>query len=266
MSTPSFLSELKRRQVYRGGVMYVVAGWVIVQVSTTVFPYFSIPDWAIRLLVVIILLGFPIALVALWMFESGSEPDQRLHDRRNGGESRDVVSQLLQAEREARRRENEELIAALAELKRAQPAVASADTDATATAPAPAATLSDPAAAAATAAPAHGPVPRRGSMLFLTLVALCLLASVAWQLIAPQSRIPPIAVSGEIAHDLVAPGFRQAEHFAVRLIAPVLHKLGIGIAPEHVFIALLVLAGLFVLRDFRRQLVELLTRRRARLQ
>ena len=70
MSAQSFLSELKRRQIYRGGVMYVVAGWVIVQVAATVFPYFSIPEWAIRLLVVVILLGFPVALVALWMFES----------------------------------------------------------------------------------------------------------------------------------------------------------------------------------------------------
>ena len=59
---------------------------------------------------------------------------------------------------------------------------------------------------------------------------------------------------------------RQVERFAVKLIAPVLHKLGLGIAPEHVFIALLVLLGLLVLRDFYRQMVELLTRRRARLQ
>ena len=84
MSAQSFLSELKRRQIYRGGVMYVVAGWVIVQVAATVFPYFNIPEWAIRLLVVVILLGFPVALVALWMFESTlpNDPNVRLHDRR----------------------------------------------------------------------------------------------------------------------------------------------------------------------------------------
>ena len=55
MVKPSFFSELKRRQIYRGGVMYVVAGWVVVQVATQVFPYFDIPNWAIRLVVVAIL-------------------------------------------------------------------------------------------------------------------------------------------------------------------------------------------------------------------
>ena len=67
MSASSFFGELKRRQIYRGGVMYVVAGWVIVQVSTTLFPIFNIPGWAIRLVVVALMLGFPLALVALWM-------------------------------------------------------------------------------------------------------------------------------------------------------------------------------------------------------
>jgi len=261
MSLPSFLSELKRRQIYRGGVMYVVAGWVIVQVATTVFPYFSIPGWAIRLLVVVILLGFPVALVALWMFESSTDPDSRLQDRRRGGESRDAVAQLLEAERAARRRENEELIAALAELKGASiasAAVAQAPTDLPAdTGPTP----------ATPQAPAAAPTPRRaGSMLFLTIVATCLLASVAWQLLAPDASVQPVAVSGEIAQELIVPGFRQAERFAVKLIAPVLRKLGVGIAPEHVFIGLLMLLGALVLRDFYRQFVELLTRRRARLQ
>lgn len=103
-------------------------------------------------------------------------------------------------------------------------------------------------------------------MWFLTVIAVCLLASVVWQLVAPQSPIQPIAVSGEIAQQLVAPGFRQVEGFAVRLIAPVLQKAGLGIAPQHVFYALLALIALFVLRDFYRQFRELLTRRRARVQ
>jgi hypothetical protein len=263
MNSPSsFFSELKRRQIYRGGVMYIVAGWVIVQVATTVFPYFSIPAWAIRLLVVVILLGFPIALVCLWMFESHTDPEERLLDRRGGGESRDAVARLLEAERAARQRDNQELIAALAELKgmpmQASPSLAP-DTNAM-----PAA-MNSPLPPPPAAAPAAAP-PRRSSMLFLTLIAACLLASVVWQLVAPRSPIQPIAVSGEIAQQLVAPGFRQVEAFAVRLIAPVLQKLGLGIAPEHVFFALLALIGLFVLRDFYRQFVELLTRRRARLQ
>jgi len=258
----SFLSELKRRQIYRGGVMYIVAGWVIVQVATTVFPYFSIPAWAIRLLVVIILLGFPIALVCLWMFESHTDPDERLRDRRGGGESRDAVARLLEAERAARQRENQELIAALAELKGTQ-AQASFPAESIGTAES---TAAEPLPSPAPSPRVAAPPPRHGSMWFLTVIAVCLLASVVWQLVAPQSPVQPLAVSGEIAQQLVAPGFHQVEAFAVRLIAPVLQKLGLGIAPEHVFMALLALIGLFVLRDFYRQLVELLTRRRARLQ
>jgi hypothetical protein len=258
----SFLSELKRRQIYRGGVMYIVAGWVIVQVATTVFPYFSIPAWAIRLLVVVILLGFPIALVCLWMFESHVDPDERLQDRRGGGESRDAVARLLEAERVARQRENQELIAALAELKGMQAQASPSPEFIGNTDSAPA----EPLPAPAPSTHASTPQPRRGSMWFLTVIAVCLLASVVWQLVAPQSPVQPLAVSGEIAQQLVAPGFHQVEAFAVRLIAPVLQKLGLGIAPEHVFMALLALIGLFVLRDFYRQLVELLTRRRARLQ
>ncbi|HWI23576.1 MAG TPA: hypothetical protein VNS59_01480 [Lysobacter sp.] len=264
MNNPSsFFSELKRRQIYRGGVMYIVAGWVIVQVATTVFPYFSIPAWAIRLLVVIILLGFPIALVCLWMFESHVDPEERLRDRRGGGESRDAVARLLEAERMARQRENQELIAALAELKGAQgQAAASPPSEFVASVePAPEA----PPMPSDNQSPDRAPAPRRSSMWFLTLIAVCLLASVAWQLLAPQP-IQPIAVSGEIAQQLVAPGFRQVEGFAVRLIAPVLQKAGLGIAPQHVFHALLALIGLFVLRDFYRQFRELLTRRRARVQ
>jgi hypothetical protein len=259
----SFFSELKRRQIYRGGVMYIVAGWVIVQVATTVFPYFSIPAWAIRLLVVIILLGFPIALVCLWMFESHVDPEERLRDRRGGGESRDAVARLLEAERMARQRENQELIAALAELKgtQAQAAASLSSEFVASVEPAPEAPPM-PSDSPSNRAPA----PRRSSMWFLTLIAVCLLASVAWQLVAPQSPIQPIAVSGEIAQQLVAPGFRQVEGFAVRLIAPVLRKIGIGIAPQHVFYALLALIALFVLRDYYRQFRELLTRRRARVQ
>ncbi|MEY3517040.1 MAG: hypothetical protein RIS67_1257, partial [Pseudomonadota bacterium] len=57
MGKPTFFSEMKRRQIYRGGVMYIVAGWVMVQVATSVFPYFDVPPWAVRYLVVSILLG-----------------------------------------------------------------------------------------------------------------------------------------------------------------------------------------------------------------
>ncbi len=56
-------SELKRRNVYKVAAAYAVIGWLLVQVATQVFPFFDIPNWAVRLVVLAIVIGFPIALV-----------------------------------------------------------------------------------------------------------------------------------------------------------------------------------------------------------
>ena len=69
MNKNSFLSELKRRNVYKVAVAYAVVGWLLVQVATQVFPFFEIPNWAVRLIVLGIVIGFPIALVIAWAFE-----------------------------------------------------------------------------------------------------------------------------------------------------------------------------------------------------
>src|ERR1700757_5239632 len=70
MSTrPSFFSELKRRNVYKVGGMYGVAGWLLVQVATQVFPFFDIPNWVVRVVVIAIVAGFPVALVLSWIYE-----------------------------------------------------------------------------------------------------------------------------------------------------------------------------------------------------
>ena len=61
----NFFAELKRRNVYKVAVAYAVVGWLVVQVATQVFPFFEIPNWAVRLIVI----GFPIALVIAWAFE-----------------------------------------------------------------------------------------------------------------------------------------------------------------------------------------------------
>ena len=122
MDASNFFNELKRRQIYRGGVMYVVAGWVIVQVATTLFPIFNIPDWSIRLVVVALLLGFPLALVALWMFESGNSHAKKMTTdpappqvdrRRSSDRSGEAIAKMMESERMERQRANEELIAAL---------------------------------------------------------------------------------------------------------------------------------------------------------
>jgi len=69
MKLGSFFSELKRRNVYKVAVGYAVVGWLLIQVATQVFPFFEIPNWAVRLVVLLIVVGFPIALVVAWAFE-----------------------------------------------------------------------------------------------------------------------------------------------------------------------------------------------------
>jgi hypothetical protein len=66
----NFFSELKRRNVYKVAVAYAVFGWLLVQIATQVFPFFEIPNWAVRLVVLLIIIGFPIALVIAWAFEA----------------------------------------------------------------------------------------------------------------------------------------------------------------------------------------------------
>jgi TolB-like protein len=64
-----FFAELKRRKVYSVAVGYAVAGWLLIQIVTQVFPPFEIPNWAQRLVIVAIVLGFPIALVLAWVYD-----------------------------------------------------------------------------------------------------------------------------------------------------------------------------------------------------
>src|ERR1700693_4675577 len=70
MKSGNFFAELKRRNVYKVAVAYAVVGWLLVQVATQVFPFFEIPNWGIRLVVLAIVIGFPIALVIAWAFET----------------------------------------------------------------------------------------------------------------------------------------------------------------------------------------------------
>jgi len=80
MNQRSFFSELKRRNVYKVAVAYAVVGWLLVQVTTQVFPIFEIPNWALRLIVLAIIIGFPIALVLAWAFELTPEGIKHTED------------------------------------------------------------------------------------------------------------------------------------------------------------------------------------------
>jgi TolB-like protein/Tfp pilus assembly protein PilF len=73
----NFFAELKRRNVYKVAVAYAVVGWLIAQIATQIFPFFEIPNWAVRLIVLLIIVGFPIALVFAWAFEMTPEGVKR---------------------------------------------------------------------------------------------------------------------------------------------------------------------------------------------
>ncbi len=69
MKIDNFFAELKRCNVYKVAIAYVVVGWLLIQVATQVFPFFEIPNWAVRLVVLAIVIGFPVALIIAWVFE-----------------------------------------------------------------------------------------------------------------------------------------------------------------------------------------------------
>jgi len=75
-----FLGELKRRNVYKVAVAYIVAGWALAQGMAQVLPVFDVPNWVIRLFVVLIIIGFPVALACAWAFEITPEGVKRTED------------------------------------------------------------------------------------------------------------------------------------------------------------------------------------------
>src|SRR5438034_693980 len=80
MNPRNFFGELKRRNVYKVAVAYAVVGWALAQGIAQVFPVFDIPNWAVRLMVLAIVIGFPIALVIAWAFELTPEGVKRTED------------------------------------------------------------------------------------------------------------------------------------------------------------------------------------------
>src|SRR5437867_4449475 len=69
MNLSKFFAELRRRNVYKVAIAYGVVAWLLIQVATQVFPFFEIPNWVVRLVVLVIIIGFPIALIVAWAFE-----------------------------------------------------------------------------------------------------------------------------------------------------------------------------------------------------
>ena len=80
MNPRSFFAELKRRNVYKVAVAYGIVAWLLIQVSDTVFPRLNLPDRAVTLVIVLLILGFPVALVLAWAFELTPEGIKRTED------------------------------------------------------------------------------------------------------------------------------------------------------------------------------------------
>ena len=80
MNTKKFFVELKRRKVYRVAVAYAVGAWLVAQVVTQIFPFFEIAHWAVRLVIVLLIAGFPIALILAWAFDITAKGIERTDD------------------------------------------------------------------------------------------------------------------------------------------------------------------------------------------
>jgi small-conductance mechanosensitive channel len=83
-----FFEEVQRRKVYRVAAAYVIAAGFIIQISSAVFPAWELPNWAFRLVVVFLLIGFPISLILAWAYDLTPQgiratPAPRTHRRRN---------------------------------------------------------------------------------------------------------------------------------------------------------------------------------------
>ena len=76
----SFLAELRRRNVVKVGIGYVVAAWLLIQMVTTVLPTFDAPAWIVRTVTFLLILGLPFVLVFAWAFEITPDGLRRTRD------------------------------------------------------------------------------------------------------------------------------------------------------------------------------------------
>jgi hypothetical protein len=64
-----FFEEVQRRKVYRVAAAYIIAAGFIIQIGSAVFPAWELPNWALRLVIVLLLIGFPVALILAWAYD-----------------------------------------------------------------------------------------------------------------------------------------------------------------------------------------------------
>src|SRR5438128_9233353 len=80
MNPKNFFAELKRRDVYKVAIAYGVVAWLLMQIASQIFPFFEIPNWAVRLVVLLLVIGFPVAMILAWAFELTPEGIKRAED------------------------------------------------------------------------------------------------------------------------------------------------------------------------------------------
>ncbi len=73
----SLIAELKRRNVFRVGVAYAIVAWLLVEVASVVLPTFGAPEWVMKVVTFLVILGFPLTLVIAWAFELTPEGIKR---------------------------------------------------------------------------------------------------------------------------------------------------------------------------------------------
>lgn len=85
----SLIQELKRRNVFRAGIAYIVIAWLILQVADVVLPYLDVPDWIFKIILLVLVIGFPVVLVIAYVFELTTEGFKRESEveHRVGGDS-----------------------------------------------------------------------------------------------------------------------------------------------------------------------------------
>ena len=69
MKVDNFFAELKRRNVYKVAVAYAVVAWLLIQAASIFFPAFDAPPWVMKIFIIVIIFGFPVALIFSWAFE-----------------------------------------------------------------------------------------------------------------------------------------------------------------------------------------------------
>jgi len=95
----NFFAELQRRHVYKVGAAYAVAGWLVVQIVTQVFPIFEVSALAQRIIVLVIVAGFPITLILTWLFDITSQGIVRTGELSATGENPVVRRERLGTDR-----------------------------------------------------------------------------------------------------------------------------------------------------------------------